>query len=28
MVKPGIAPKAFMLSGFEHTMYTMEVMIE
>jgi len=28
MVKPGIAPKAFMLSGFENTIYTMEVMIE
>jgi hypothetical protein len=28
MVKPGIAPQAFIVSGFEHTMYTMEVFIE
>ena len=28
MIKPGIGPKAFMLSDFKHTMQTMEVIIE
>ena len=28
MIKPGIAPKAFMLSDFKHTMQTMELIIE
>jgi hypothetical protein len=28
MIKPGIAPKAFMLSDFKHAMQTMEVIID